>query len=194
MPIHGAFAFAWIILFLTQSMLIHYGRYRVHTVIGIFGFFIATGVSVTMVLVGRYVVARDLATLGDFAYSSFPGTITSSIMFFTLVLLGVLNRKRSTNAHKRFMLLATIVVLWPAWFRFRHYFPEVPRPDIWFALVLADSLILIAWLWDKIKNGSIHPVLLWGGLFIIVEQTFEVFSFDSPAWRSIASWLFDSLS
>jgi hypothetical protein len=192
--IHGAFAFTWILLFLIQTLLIHSRRYRLHQTLGILGFMIAIGVSVTMVLVGKYVVIRDLNQgLGDFAYSSFPGVVTSSIMFFFLVLLGVLNRETSSPSHKRFMLLATIVVLWPAWFRFRHYFPSVPRPDIWFAIVLAYSFIIIAWIWDKLRNGSIHSVLKWGGLFIIVEQTFEVFAFDSPAWRSIAKWLYYSL-
>jgi len=192
--IHGAFAFTWILLFLMQTLLVHYGKYNIHQALGIFGFIIAIGVSVTMILVGKYVVGRDLDQgLGDFAYSSLTGVITSSIMFFVLVLLGVLNRNKSSASHKRFMLLATIVVLWPAWFRFRHYFPQVPRPDIWFAVVLADSLIVIAWVWDKLRNGSIHPVLKWGGLFIIVEQTFEVVAFDSPVWRSIAKWLYYSL-
>jgi len=192
--IHGAFAFTWILLFLIQTLLIHSGKHTVHQTIGIFGFMIAIGVSVTMILVGKYVVSRDLGRgLSDFAYSSLPGVVASSIMFLGLVLLGVMNRRKWTSAHKRFMLLATILVLWPAWFRFRHYFPTVPRPDIWFALVLADSLIVIAWIWDKLRNGSIHPVLKWAGLFIIAEQTFEVFAFDSPAWRTIGKWLFYSL-
>ena len=91
------------------------------------------------------------------------------------------------------MLLATIVVLWPAWFRFRHYFPSVPRPDIWFAFVLADSLIIFAWIWDKIKNGNIHPVLKWVGLFIILEQSFEVVAFDSLMWRTIGKLIYNAI-
>ena len=91
------------------------------------------------------------------------------------------------------MLLATIVVLWPAWFRFRHYFPSVPRPDTWFALVMADSLIIVAWVWDKLRNGKIHPVLKYVGLFIILEQSFEVVAFDTPLWRDIAKWIYNIL-
>ena len=116
----------------------------------------------------------------------------SGIMFFTLVLVGTLKR-RVPESHKRLMLLATIVVLWPAWFRFRHYFPSVPRPEIWFALVLAYSLIIFAWIWDKLKNGLVHPILKYVGLFIILEQTFEVFAFDSPIWRQIAKWSYGLL-
>ena len=190
--IHGAFAFAWILLFLIQTTLIHYRKYRTHQFLGILGVFIAAGVMVTMIPVGKFVVERDRNQgLGEFSYSSLLGVITSGLLFFILVLCGILKRNDSAT-HKRLMLLATIVVLWPAWFRFRHYFPTVPRPDIWFALVLADSLILIAWIWDKLRNGKIHPVLLYVGLFIILEQSFEVIAFDSPVWRDIAKWLYSA--
>jgi hypothetical protein len=57
--------------------------------------------------------------------------------------------------------------------------------------VLADSLIIISWIWDKVKNGSIHPVLTYMGLFIIIEQTFEVIAFDQPAWRAFAKWIYN---
>ena len=188
--IHGAFAFSWILLFLLQTTLIHYRKYSLHKTLGMLGVFVAAGVMVTMILVGKYVVGRDLSHgLGDFSYSSLTGNITSAIMFFLFVLFGILKRKNAAS-HKRLMLLATIVVLWPAWFRFRHYFPSVPRPDIWFALVLADSLIIFSWIWDKFRNGTIHPVLKYGGLFIILEQTFEVIAFDSPTWRSVAKWIY----
>lgn len=188
--VHGAFAFAWIILFLTQTSLINFHKYKIHQTLGFLGIFIASGVSITMVPVGFYVVQRDLKQgLGESTYSSLPGIITSAILFFSLVMAGILKRKVPAS-HKRLMLLATIVVLWPAWFRFRHYFPSVPRPDIWFALVLADSLIVIAWVWDKIKNGSVHPVLKFVGLFIILEQTFEVIAYDTPIWRQFAEWIY----
>lgn len=192
--IHGALAFCWILLFLIQTLLIHHRKYSIHQALGIFGFFIALGVTSTVIFVGKYVVRRDLdQDLGDVAYSSLTGVITSAVMFLGFVFAGISKRNTSSAAHKRLMLLATIIVLWPAWFRFRHYFPSVPRPDIWFAVVLADSLILVAWFWDKLSNGSIHPVLRWGGLFIIVEQTSEVLLYDSAVWRSIAKWFFYTL-
>ena len=191
--VHGAFAFAWILLFLTQTVLIHFHKYKIHQTLGIFGVFIAAGVMLTMVPAGLFVVQRDLKQgFGESAYSSLIGVITSGIMFFCLVLTGVLKRN-VPEAHKRLMLLATIVVLWPAWFRFRHYFPSVPRPDIWFALVLPDSLIIISWIWDKFKNGIIHPVLKYVGLFIILEQTFEVIAYDSSIWQQTAKWIYDLL-
>lgn len=192
--IHGAFAFTWILLFLTQTSLIHFNKYKTHQTLGFLGLFISAGIMITMIPAGVYVVQRDLRQgFGESSYSSLIGVITSGIMFFSLVLAGILKR-RLPESHKRLMLLATIIVLWPAWFRFRHYFPSVPRPDIWFAIVLAYSLIIIAWIWDKRKNGSVHPILKYVGLFIILEQTFEVFAYDSSLWRQLAKWSYNLLS
>jgi len=188
--IHGAFAFAWVILFLIQTSLIHFKNYRIHQYLGILGLFIAAGISITMVPAGVFVVQRELAQgFGNSAYSAM-GVITSGLLFFALVLTGIINRNRP-ESHKRLMLLATIVVLWPAWFRFRHYFPSVPRPEIWFGLVLADSLIVIAWIWDKLKNGSIHPILKYVGTFVIIVQCLEVAMFNTPIYQKIGKWLYD---
>lgn len=192
--VHGAFAFAWILLFLTQTLLIHFNKYNIHQALGILGILIAAGVTMTIIPVGYFVVQRDLNQgLGESAYSNLVGIFTSGIMFFCLVLAGVIKGKVPAT-HKRLMLLATIVVLWPAWFRFRHYFPAVPNPEIWFALVLADSLIIISWIWDRMKYGKINPVLKYVGLFIILEQTFEVIAYDSTAWRQTAKWIYNFLN
>lgn len=187
---HGGFAFAWIALFLLQPSLIRLDRYDIHRLTGALGALVALGVAVTGVGVGLFAVERDLAAgLGDTAVSALVGVYTSMAMFLGLVVAAVLMRGRP-ETHKRLMLLATIVVLWPAWFRIRHYFPGVPRPDLWFALVAADSLILVAMLRDRLAFGRVHPVLLWVGPAIIAEQTLEALMFDSPAWRVLAGWLY----
>lgn len=192
--IHGAFAFAWIILFVVQTSLIHFRKYDFHRALGFLGTVIAAGVTVTMIPAGLFQVQKELNQgLGNSGYSSLLGVFTSGILFFSLVVAGVVNRKKP-GFHKRYMLLATIVVLWPAWFRFRHYFPSIPRPEIWFALVLADSLIVFSWLWEKIRYGTVHRVLKYMGLFIILEQTLEVAVYNSPPWQSLSKWLYTIFS
>ena len=191
--IHAAFAFAWILLFVLQTSLIHFHKYFIHQTLGVLGLVVAIGIAITMIPAGIYVVDRDLVQgAGPAAFSSILGIITSAILFLFLVVAGLLHRNKR-EYHKRYMLLATIVVLWPAWFRFRHYFPSVPRPEIWFALVLADSLIVVSWVWDKISNGMVHPVLKYMGLFIILEQSFEVIVFDNPTWRVVAKSIYLTL-
>ncbi|MBP7558179.1 MAG: hypothetical protein KA821_18015 [Chitinophagaceae bacterium] len=189
--IHGALAFSWVLLFLTQSLLVRAKQSRIHMRLGRIGLFIALGILITMIPVGLFQAHRELtAGLGGVAYSAILGTIISGLLFFVLVTLAIVWRRKPVY-HKRIMVLATIVLLWPAWFRFRHYFPNIPQPEIWFALVLADSLILIAWAWDWWRHRQIHPSWLYGGLFIIIEQSIEVYLFDTPGWRNLGKSLFE---
>ncbi len=190
--LHGSLAVSWVALFLVQSLLISRRSTRAHRVLGIVSLLMAVGVAVTMFPAGMYQVGRDVAAgMGETGVSALVGVVTSAVMFLGLVIAGIICRRRPA-VHKRLMLLALIVLLWPAWFRFRHYFPGVPRPDIWFAVVLADSLIVISWIWDKWANGRIHPVLLYGGLLIILEHIFEVIAFDSIYWRNVAAWMYQA--
>ncbi|TVZ60180.1 hypothetical protein NA63_2730 [Flavobacteriaceae bacterium MAR_2010_105] len=192
--IHAALAFSWVLLFFVQTVLIHVSKYRTHMALGIAGVVIAIATAVTMLPVGIYAVNKELAQgLGPTAISTFLGVLTSALMFLGLVLAGLCYRKTAAT-HKRLMLLATLVVLWPAWFRFRHYFPSVSRPDIWFAVVLADSWIVISCIWDQWKHGRIHPVLKYVGGLIILEHIVELMLFDNPTWRVVANYLYQLLS
>ena len=191
---HGAFAFSWVLLFIIQTSLIHREKYRTHMFLGTIGILVAAGTALTMLPAGMYAADKELKQgLGETAISGILGVFTSATIFFAIVSAGVLNRKNAAT-HKRLMLLATIVVLWPAWFRFRHYFPSVPRPDIWFAVVLADSLIIVSCIWDKLTNGRVHPVFKYVGSFVIVEHILEVTFFDCPTWRILSKCIYDLLS
>ncbi len=184
--VHGAFTFAWVFLFLVQATLIKAENWRLHMTLGMFGLFVALGTAFTIPFAGKFQVERELAAgFGDTAISSIVGTFTAAAIFLGFTLAGLWFRARP-EIHKRLMLIATIHVLWPAWFRFRHYFPGVEPPEIWFALLLADSLFIFAWIWDYRQNGRIHPVLLFGSLFVMAAHTFETFAFDSGPWRATA--------
>jgi len=191
--IHGAFAFGWVLLFFIQTIAVRYRNFRLHKTLGYSGLFIALGIIATMLPTGMFQVKKDLMKgMGETAVSSIVGIVTTLIIFSILVGAGFVNRKKP-KIHKRLLLLATIVLLWPAWFRFRHYFPSVPRPDIWFGVVLADSLIIISWIADKITYGKIHPVLLYGGLLIITEHAIEILTFDSGPWRQAGKFIYEAL-
>ncbi|MCK7590601.1 hypothetical protein M0G43_08455 [Subsaxibacter sp. CAU 1640] len=162
--------------------------------LGVAGLFIALAAGITIMPAGLYAVQKELKSgLGDTAISGIIGNCTTALMFLGLVIAAIVYRKNGA-VHKRLMLLSVIVLLWPAWFRFRYYFPSVERPDIWFAVVLADSLIIISWIWDKLANGKIHPVLLYVGGAIILEHILEVIYFDSTPWRFVAKHMYNLMT
>lgn len=188
--LHGLLFFGWIGLFATQAILARSRAIGWHRKLGAAALPLAAAMAATGVGVGMFAVRRDLgAGVGEFAYSQLVGVVTTMLWLLILVSAALLAR-RQPDWHKRLMILATVAVLWPAWFRWRHLLPMIPRPDIWLGVVVPDSLIVIAAARDLLKFGRVHPAYLWFGLPLISENILEVLSFDSPAWRVVAKALF----
>lgn len=191
--IHGAFALAWVLLFIAQPLLIRRGAFSIHRSLGYVGVPLALAVAGTMVPAGLFATIRDdQAGMGPVAISSLLGVVTSSVLFVALVVAGVIAR-RDREAHPRWLLLATLLVIWPAWFRFRHWFPQIPNPELWFGVVLPMSWVVVAIIRDRFVRGAVHPVLLFAGTGLVLEQGFELAAFDTPLWRAVAQTLFEWL-
>jgi hypothetical protein len=187
--VHGSFVLAWIVLFLTQAWWIQSRRIPRHRSLGVIAAVVAPGVVVSTLAMGVFVMRRDLqAGLGELATSSMLGSFTSPLIFFALVAAALVYR-RQPEIHKRLMLLATAAILWPAFFRFRHYFPQVPHPDWVFGFLPQQLFIVAAMLADKLRLGRVHPVYWWVGVPFMIEAALENWYFDSPGWRVIAHWL-----
>ena len=187
--VHGAFLFLWTLVLLFQSFLIQAKKVRVHLRLGYIALAVAAGVVFSTIAAGVYVMHRDLAAgQGQIAISSLVGTFTTPLIFAVFVALAVWYRRRP-EIHKRMMLLAMIEIIWPAFFRFRHYFPSIPSPEIYFAVFIPDMMIVIAMIWEKVRFGRVHPVLLVAGTVLIAENVAEVILFDTQPWQAVANRL-----
>lgn len=192
--IHGLLFFSWISLLIVQVTLVRRRNLRLHRRIGLVALPLAAAMAVSGIAMGRYAVGRDLASgVGDEAYAQLVGVLTAMTIFVTFVSIALAMRKRP-DWHKRMMLLATIAVLWPAWFRFRHFLPWVPRPDIIFAIVVADSLIVVAMVRDAMRFGRVHPAWLIFGLGLIIEHVAEALLYDTAPWRAAARFFYSALA
>jgi len=186
--LHGWTAMAWVLLMVAQVVLVRSGRSRLHRQLGKAAIPLALMIWASGIFVGLYVVDRDQQEQGDMAFAALVGTVTSLSVFLALVIAAV-RMKRRPDWHKRLMLLATIVVLWPAFFRFRHLLPFVPRPELTLGLLLADAPILLAAIRDRIRWGRVHPAWLYVGSLVFVEQLVELWVFEHgtlvPVGRAI---------
>jgi hypothetical protein len=189
--LHGLFLFGWIGLLLLQAWLARQKRIRTHQRFGLAMLPCAVAMAATGIGVGMFAVRRDLAAgVGDAAYSQLGGVVTamSLLLVFTAIAFAM---RRRPDWHKRMILLATVAVLWPAWFRWRHLMPWLPRPDIWLSVVVPDAMILAAALRDRLRFGHIHPAYLIFGSLLIAENVAELLLFDSPLWRAATKAMFD---
>jgi hypothetical protein len=192
--VHGLLFFAWIALFVAQTSLIRGRGLALHRRLGLVMAPLALAMALSGLGVGLHAVRRDLAAgMGDSAPSQLIGVITTMIIFLAYVALAWAMRKRP-DWHKRMILLATIAVLWPAWFRFRHLMPWLPRPDLLLAVIVSDSLIVIAMARDRLKFGRVHPSYWAFGLPLIAEHVAEACLYDTPVWRAVARSLYSALA
>lgn len=191
--LHGAASLTWVVLVIVQSQLVRTSRTPVHRRLGQVALPLAFLVWACGIATQLWATKRDLPELGSVATSSLLGTVSGLSLFLLLVIAAIAMRRRP-DWHKRLVMLATIQVLWPAFFRLRHLLPFVPKPEISFALVLAYLAIVVAALRDKWRYGRVHPVWLFIGPALFVEQSAEVAIFDSPAWRRLGQSLYALLT
>lgn len=187
--VHGGLLFLWTAFLVTQSALIQMRKPRLHRLMGFLSLGLVACVVVSTMAVGVYALRRDLARGGgQTAVSSLVGTFTSPIIFAILVTAAVVYRRRP-ELHKRLMLLAMVAIIWPAFSRFRHYFPPFAHSEYVFGFALPESMVLAAMAWEKLTTGRVHAVYLTAGLALIAETFAEVYMFDSGGWRVLANWL-----
>ncbi len=187
--VHGSLLFLWAALLVTQSVLIRVRKPRLHRRLGFLSLFLIPAVVISTMAAGVFVMKRDLSLGGgQTAVSSLIGNFTTPIIFAILAAAGIAYRRR-VEIHKRLMLLAMIAIIWPAFFRFRHYFPAVANPEFVFGFVLPNSMVLAAILWEKLTIGRVHAVYLTAGVALIAWNFAETYLFDSAGWRIIANKL-----
>jgi hypothetical protein len=186
--IHGGLLFGWLAFFIAQASLVKYRGMQVHRSIGWFGLALSVAIVISGVAVGAFAARRDFAATGqDSAIAGFVNIIIEMMVFGALVAAAILSR-RNPEAHKRFLVLATISALGPAWFRFRHFMPYVPHPLVTFSLV-ADSVLLVAIARDWLTLRRVHPVYLWVGGAMVAAHAIELMWGESPLWLRIGRWL-----
>jgi hypothetical protein len=160
--LHGAVFVSWYILFVLQARLASGGNLRLHQTLGKSSLSLVAGI----VIIGYFVV-RGAYARPDFSIAGLPPA--GSVMFpFTDVVnfviaygLALANR-RVPAAHKRFMLLAGILMIDPAMFRLVTALGG-PPPVI---LVLELALLLSLPVYDLFTRRVPHWASMLGvGLF-----------------------------
>ncbi len=186
--IHAALVFGWLLFLIVQISLVQRRRILTHRQLGWVGAALATALVASGVLVGLYATRRDLAGSSDEAVlGQFVNILIEMLLFGSLVAAAIYSR-RDKESHKRFLILATISALGPAWFRFRHIFPAVPHPIVTWSLI-ADSLLLLVIARDWLTMKRVHPVYLWAGSVMVAVHMLELFAYRSAPWIWLSRWL-----
>jgi uncharacterized membrane protein YozB (DUF420 family) len=183
--VHGAAFTAWIVLLVAQASLIAGGRTELHRKIGPFSAVLAVAMVVLGTL-GALIAARRATgfvqvPVPPLQFLAIP--IFDMILFATFVWVAIAQR-RNSQAHKRWMLLATVNLVTAAIARW----PGVLDlgPAAFFGLT--DLFVIALAIWDFRTRGRLHPVTLWGGLLIIVSQPLRLVVSSTQGWLAFARW------
>ena len=183
--LHGIVMTAWIVLFVVQVSLVATRRTRVHQRLGILGGVLAAMVVVVGIMTALYAAARA-ANPGPEALAFLIIPIGDMLIFAILIGLALYYR-RKLPVHKRLMLLAAINILTPAIARIQLGFIINGGPLAFFGLT--DLCLLAAVAFDTIKHRRLHPVFLWGSIFLIAMQPLRLLLAGTHAWLSFAAAL-----
>ena len=183
--VHGALFTAWIALLVVQASLVAAGRTQRHRSIGPYGAVLAAAM-VVLGTVGALIAARRATgftqiPVPPLQFLAIP--MFDMILFATFVWLAVANR-RDPQAHKRWMLLATINLVTAAIARWPGVFGS--GPIVFFGLT--DLFIVALAIWDFRARGRLHRVTVWGGLLTIISQPLRLVVSGTETWLAFARW------
>ena len=188
--LHGIVMTTWVILFVVQISLVATRRTRVHQRLGIFGGLLAALIVVVGILTALFAAARG-ASPGPPALSFLIIPIGDMVIFAVLIGLALYFR-RKLDIHKRLMLLAAINLLTPAIARIPLDFITNNGPLVFFGLT--DLCLLACVAFDTIKHRRLHPVFLWGSIFLIAMQPLRLLLAGTNAWINFAAFLVSRVS
>jgi hypothetical protein len=182
--LHGIVMTAWVLLFVAQVWLVASRRTRVHQRLGVFGAFLA-GVVVIVGVATGIAAARRGSSAGPAALHFLVIPLGDMLVFAILIGLALYYRRRLAM-HKRLMLLAAINLLTPAIARIPLHFIETGGPLAFFGLT--DLCLTAVVAFDTVKHRRLHPVFLWGTLFVIAVQPLRILLATTDVWLRVATW------
>ncbi len=185
--VHGVAFTAWIVVLVTQPLLVASGRIDLHRALGRFGAVIAAAM-VLLGIAGAIVAARRPTgfvgvPVPPLQFLTIP--LFAMVLFGTFVTLAIVKR-RDSQAHKRLMLLATINLLSAGFARWPFEFMS-GGPPVYFGL--SDLFIVALAAWDFASRSRLHPVTLWAGLATILAQPLCLIVAGTGPWLAFAHWL-----
>jgi hypothetical protein len=190
--VHGASFATWYVLLLTQASLVAARRVDVHRRLGTVGAVLA-GVMVVLGIVVSIVAARRPKGFMDVPLPPLQFLVVPLFaigLFAAFVALAIM-RRRDLQAHKRYMLLASIGMAEAAIGRWPFAFVNGPSPiPLLDASAFVTDLFLLPLLaWDMITLKRVHPVTLWGGLVTIAAHALRMPVAATSSWLVFATWI-----
>lgn len=186
--LHGATVALWFLLLIVQIRLVANRHVSLHRRLGWAAVALA-GAIVLLGVEGSRVAARRPGGITDVPLPplEFLAVPLFDLGLFALFFsLAVLQRK-APQAHKRWMLLASIGILSPAVVRWP--LAAVAAGGAPLAFAITDLFLVPLLLWDLRTRRRPHPVTVVGGLLLVASQPLRLMISGTEPWLRFAAWL-----
>jgi len=186
--VHGLVFTMWMVLMIVQTSVISAANVRLHRQLGIGGAVLV----VLMVVSGAAVVYARGTTITPGvpheAILAFLAIAVVALLLFPTLIGAALLLRRNAGAHKRLMVLGTMVFLTAAVHRLMMWLvdPGVAPPMFFGA---TDLFIVALAAYDFLSRGRVHAVTLWGGLTVVAAQAGSILLAGSSTWMTFAHWI-----
>jgi hypothetical protein len=187
--IHGLLFTTWFVLLVVQPVLIRYGKYKAHRIIGRF-----TYVLVPCIIISIHFIARE-AYLNSVAAHEPQQTALADMYFptyqifdfFVLYLLAIINKHR-TPYHMRYMIATSLAIAGAGLRRvFTHIMGLEGAEAVLLGFLIPDLLLGGLIVYDKIKgNNSIAYVIAF--IILTISHYSYYFIPNSALWQSVCGY------
>ena len=177
---HGLVFTVWVALGLTQVVLVVSGRTGVHRRLGRIALVLAPTMVVIGLTVSGYATRHGFHDVPTSAATFSTVPVSDLALYSAFVTAGLVFRKQP-QMHKRWMLLAMIVIAEAGWARIDVLNPASLPP--WVSTELALLVPVVAW--DLMRFGRPHVATLWGSAAIAATFSLRLWVGATSAWHTL---------
>jgi hypothetical protein len=178
----------WIGLVILQSYLAITGRTALHVKIGKVGMAYGAALVVFGLSLSLFLFARKVALVGPAGTRGGFLTPLTDMLTFALFLGGAWVYRKRPEFHRRFILLATNVIIIAAVGRMFGGTTSVAIGDVIPFLLVWLSPLWIGMLHDGFRHRIVHPVYAFGALVLVVVRYRQIVR-ETDGWQAISQWL-----
>jgi hypothetical protein len=178
--VHGALMAGWLFIFLTQTLLAARGNLKFHRRLGMFSAFYGAMICLLMPTTSIRARIAFPPPVEDFVWSVLALELMAFVLFSLFFIWGILVRKNAP-AHKRLLLLATIILMGASIDRM-FWLPRLEN-GLFSNFAYLDALLIPLLIYDFLSVGRIHKITWLGSACLVAAQLLVGTVWESSAWH-----------
>jgi hypothetical protein len=165
--VHGVLMAGWLLVFLTQAILVANGRLRIHRRLGQFSVVLGILVWISMGVLSYLVLSMHNPPVDHFLFDVLIIQVYLMMLFGLVFGWGILLRKKAAP-HKRLLLLATLILIQAAIDRI-HWLPWL-HDGLSIRFFYMDAFFISLFIYDLITLKRIHKIAWIGASTVVAAQ------------------------